>query len=48
MVPEYQLNEVRELIEGPYRVIYLVKAEKDEIEVLAVIHSTRERLNPLN
>ena len=39
MVPEYKLNEIRELIEGPYRVIYLVKGEKEGIEVLAVIHS---------
>ncbi len=48
MVPEYELNEVRELIEGPYRVIYLVKDEKDEIEVLAVIRSARERLKSLD
>jgi plasmid stabilization system protein ParE len=48
VVPEYELNEVRELIEGPYRVIYLIHEEKEEIEVLAVIHSTRERLKPLN
>jgi toxin ParE1/3/4 len=46
-VPEYELNEVRELIEGPYRLIYLVKPDKDEVEVLAVIHSSRERLKPL-
>jgi plasmid stabilization system protein ParE len=48
MVPEYEINEVRELIEEPYRVIYLVKKEKGEIAVLAVIHSARERLKPLN
>ena len=47
MVPEYELNEVRELIEGSYRVIYLVKEEKNQIEVLAVIHSVREGLKPL-
>ena len=47
MVPEYELNEVRELIEGSYRVIYLVKEEKNQIEVLAVIHSAREGLTPL-
>lgn len=48
MVPEYELNEVRELIEGAYRLIHLVKDQKNEIEVLAVIHSARERLKPLN
>jgi toxin ParE1/3/4 len=47
MVPEYELNEVRELIEGSYRIIYLIKDEKQRIEVLAVIHSSRERLRPL-
>lgn len=48
MVPEYELNEVRELIEGPYRVIYLIQTENDEVEVLAVIHSAREGLKPLS
>lgn len=48
MTPEYELNEVRELIEGPYRVIYFVGTENDQIEVLAVIHSAREELKPLN
>jgi toxin ParE1/3/4 len=48
MVPEYEINEVREIIEGPYRVIYLVKGEEGKIEVLAVIRSARERLRPLN
>ncbi|MDQ2921463.1 MAG: type II toxin-antitoxin system RelE/ParE family toxin [Acidobacteriota bacterium] len=48
MVPEYELNEVRELIEGSHRIIYLVKEEKDQIEVLAVIHSAREGLMPLD
>ena len=47
MLPEYELNEVRELIEGSYRMIYLINEEKDQIEVLAVIHTSRERLEPL-
>ena len=47
MVPEYELNAVRELIEGSYRIIYLINKEKDQIEVLAVIHTSRERLEPL-
>lgn len=46
-VPEYELNEVREVIEGSYRIIYLVKEDEGQIEVLAVIHSSREGLNPL-
>ena len=41
---EYELNEVREVIEGSYRIIYLVKEGEEQIEVLAVIHSSREGL----
>jgi toxin ParE1/3/4 len=47
MVPEYELNDVREVIEGPYRIIYLIGSEQQKIEVLAVIHSSREQLRPL-
>ena len=47
MVREYELNEVREVIEGSYRIIYFIKEDEDQIEVLAVIHSSREGLNPL-
>jgi addiction module RelE/StbE family toxin len=39
MVPEYQAEDIRELIEKPYRIIYRVKP--DQIDVLAVIHSAR-------
>jgi len=37
-VPEYQTDDIRELIENPYRIIYRIKA--DQIEV-AVIHGAR-------
>jgi toxin ParE1/3/4 len=47
MVPEYELNEVREVIEGPYRIIYLITSEQQTVEVLAVIHSSREPQQPL-
>ncbi len=47
MVSEYDLNEVREIIEGSYRIIYLIKEDEDRIEMLAVIHSSREELKPL-
>lgn len=36
MVPEYQDPNIREVMEGPYRVIYEVTEE--EIHVVAVIH----------
>jgi len=38
-VPEYESDDVRELIETPYRIIYRIKS--DQIDVLAVIHGTR-------
>lgn len=39
MVPEYQDADIREVIEGSYRVIYRVSAE--EVQILAVIHGVR-------
>ena len=36
-VPEYDLDQIRELIEGAYRIIYHIKP--DQIDVLAVIHA---------
>jgi toxin ParE1/3/4 len=41
MVPEYELNEVREVLEWPYRIIYLVNPELLQVEVLAVVHGSR-------
>ena len=38
-VPEYQTDDIRELVEKPYRIIYRVKSE--QIDVVAVIHGTR-------
>ena len=38
-VPELNLPNVREVIEGPYRILYLVKP--DQIDILAVIHGAR-------
>jgi plasmid stabilization system protein ParE len=35
-VPEYDIDQIRELIENPYRIIYCIKA--DQIDVLAVLH----------
>ncbi len=40
IVPEYDADDVREIIEGPYRIIYLIK--EDQIDVLALIHCARE------
>ncbi|MCG8448297.1 MAG: type II toxin-antitoxin system RelE/ParE family toxin [Pirellulales bacterium] len=40
VVQEFEHPQVREVIEGPYRVIYRV--ESDHIVVLSVIHGARE------
>jgi toxin ParE1/3/4 len=40
MVPEYEINEVREVIEGRYRIIYLIG--DTYVHVLALIHEARD------
>lgn len=42
MVPEYEIDEVRQVMEGSNRIIYLIKEE--QIEVLAIIHTSRKGL----
>jgi toxin ParE1/3/4 len=42
MVPEYEIDEVRQVIESSYRLIYLIKEE--QVEILAVIHTSRRGL----
>ena len=39
VVPEYGAQDLREVIEGPYRLIYRVK--RDQVDVVAVIHGAR-------
>ena len=39
LVAEYQHPKIREVIEGPYRLIYRTKT--DRVEVLSVIHGAR-------
>ena len=41
-VPEYDLEQIREIIEGKYRIIYYIKP--DQIDILAVLHSARNAL----
>lgn len=41
-VPEYDLPQVREVIEGSYRIIYHITP--DQIDVLAVIHAAMKVL----
>ncbi len=42
VVPEYNLPQIREVVEGSYRIIYYIKP--DQIDVLAVIHVARQTL----
>ncbi|MEN9360173.1 MAG: hypothetical protein RL095_1708 [Verrucomicrobiota bacterium] len=39
-VPEYDLPQIRELFEGPYRLIYRICS--DHIEILLVLHGARD------
>lgn len=36
-VPEYDVDHIREVIEGPFRLVYVIDTE--QIDVLAVIHA---------
>jgi toxin ParE1/3/4 len=42
-VPEYEIDPIREIIEGPYRIIYHIR--DDQIDVLAVIHGAMDALS---
>ncbi len=41
-VPEYDLDQIREILEGSYRIIYHIK--HDQIDVIAVLHTARNVL----
>jgi plasmid stabilization system protein ParE len=41
-VPEYDADQIREVIEGPYRIIYHIKP--DQVDVVAVIHGAMDVL----
>lgn len=38
-VPEYDFDDIREIFEGQYRLVYRIK--KNQVDVLAVIHGAR-------
>ena len=42
-VSEYDFNQIREVIEGSYRIIYHIKS--DQVDVLAVIHGAMNILH---
>jgi len=39
-VPEYDTDQIREVVEGSYRIIYVIKS--DQIDVIAVIHAAMQ------
>jgi plasmid stabilization system protein ParE len=41
IVPEYDNNTIREIIEGNYRIIYHIYS-KNEIWILAIVHGARD------
>jgi toxin ParE1/3/4 len=41
-VPEYEMDNIREILEGSYRIIYRIKSE--QIDILAVIHGRQNIL----
>ena len=41
-VPEYDIDQIREVFVGHYRIIYHIKSE--QIDIIAVIHGAREVL----
>ncbi len=40
IVPEFGVEQIREVIEGSYRIIYYIKP--DQIDVLAVVHGAQD------
>lgn len=46
VVPEFENIELRELIEGSYRIIYHLRS-LDDIGILRIHHSARLLINPL-
>jgi len=42
IVPEYEIEQIREVIVGSYRIIYYIKP--DQIDVLAVLHGAQNVL----
>ncbi|MDF5735043.1 MULTISPECIES: type II toxin-antitoxin system RelE/ParE family toxin [unclassified Nostoc] len=40
IIPEFETKQIREVIEGSYRIIYYIKS--DQIDVLAVLHGSQQ------
>ena len=42
IVPETNIPQISEVVEGPYRIIYYIKP--DQIDILAIIHGSQQIL----
>ena len=40
IVPEFETKQIREVIEGSYRIIYYIKP--DQIDIIAVLHASQQ------
>ncbi|MEL6456904.1 MAG: type II toxin-antitoxin system RelE/ParE family toxin [Cyanobacteria bacterium J06621_15] len=40
IVPEFETKQIREVIEGSYRIIYYIKT--DQIDIIAVLHGSQQ------
>ena len=40
IVPEAEFPQIREVLEGPYRVMYHIKSE--QVDIIAVIHGSQQ------
>lgn len=45
-MPEFETQQIREVIEGNYRIIYYIKP--GQIDVLAVLHGSQQIIPPLD
>lgn len=41
IVPEYSDETIREIIKGPYRIVYRLNIDKESICIIAIHHSKR-------
>ncbi len=41
VVPEFQEDNIREIIQSPYRIVYRIKNNKNVIEILRIWHAAR-------
>lgn len=43
VVPEFQDENIREIIQNPYRIVYRIKMNKNVIEIVRIWHAARRK-----